>query len=249
MLIKTQNRSVRRSFRSFLIAPRQSGDEVRLFLWARPARQNGQIGGFDCGAIIRSKSRDSTRRCEEIALNFFAHYIAIHEHESLGDRTTARIKFIFAGVAVAADEIVPAGVRDHTDKPVRLGAEGRERRTLKESAGHLFWPQTGHREDSPCFLLSFRRRIGDGAIETEHLRRGDDSNQTVEVIAVCGEIVGKQSQSGMKFTSSAEVVDGLCKWPPQDERPDAVDRRSGKVGVARVDNPGGEPFAGASRVR
>ena len=96
---------------------------------------------------------------------------------------------------------------------MRLRTEGRERGTLKERPGHLFGPQAGHREDGPGFLLRFGGRVGHRAIESKDLGGGDGANETVEVIAVCGEIVGEAAQSRMELAGGAEVVDGLGQRP------------------------------------
>ena len=79
---------------------------------SRPAGEDSQKGGFDGLAVVGSEIGDSTRGGEEVALDLVAHDIAVHEHEALGDRAAARVEFVFAGVAVAADEIVAAGISD-----------------------------------------------------------------------------------------------------------------------------------------
>ena len=159
MLIKAQKRSRQPVFSLVLGVARQPGHEVRLLLRAGPAGEDGQVGGFDGLAVVGSEIGDSTRGGEEVALDFVTNDIAVHEHEALGNRAAACVEFVFAGVAVAADEIVAARVGDQADEPVRLGTEGRERRTLKECPGHLFGPQAGHREDGPGVFLCFSRGV------------------------------------------------------------------------------------------
>ncbi len=105
------------------------------------------------------------------------------------------VEFVFAGVAVAPDEIVAAGVGGQTDEPVRLRPEGRERGSLEQSAGHLLGPQSRHRKDGPGILLRFRRAVAHGAIKAEYLCGGDGAYQAVEVISVRGEIVGEAAQT------------------------------------------------------
>ena len=93
-----------------------------------------------------------------------------------------RVELVFAGVAIAADEIVAARVGRQADEPVRLRAQGRERGTLEQCPGDLFGPQPRHREDGPGLFLCVRRAVGDGAVEAEDLGGGDGANEAVKVV-------------------------------------------------------------------
>ena len=163
VLIKAQNKSVRRVFPLvFLVVP--ASRAMKCDSSSGVGRRVRTTRKAVSTALRSSGARSAIRPgvVEEVALDLVAHDVAVHEHEALGDRAAAGVEFVFARVAIAADEIVAAGVRGQTDEPVRLGTKGRERRTLEERPGHLFGSQAGHREDGPGFFL----RIGSGCRPT-----------------------------------------------------------------------------------
>ena len=90
------------------------------------------------------------------------------------------------------------------------------------------------------------RRLGRRAVDAEHLGRGDRADQPVQVVAVGREIVGQRDQGRVELAGGGQVVDRLGQRAAQQQRPDAVDRRAGEVGVPRVDDPGGKLLARAA---
>ena len=81
---------------------------------------------------------------------------------------------------------------------------------------------------SCCSLASSAARV-----ETERLGGGDHADQTMQVIAVGGEVVGERDEGRVDLGGGGQVVDRLDQRAAEQEGPDAVDRRAGEVRVSR----------------
>ena len=147
----------------------------------------------------------------------------------------AGVELVLAGVAVAADEVVAAGVDGEPDEPGRLRAEGGQRRRLEDGPGHLLGPQAGHREGRP--VLVARARPVPGSASSALSRRkslggGDDRGSAGGGRSRAPEVVGQQLEGRGQLAGGGQVVHRLDQRPAEEQGPDAVDRRPGEVRVA-----------------
>ena len=194
---------------------------------------------FDGHAVVAGEIGDLAGGGEHPVLDLIADDLAVHEQQALGDGAAAGVEFILAAVAVAADEIVAAGVCREPDEPVRLRADRRDRGGLEERTGDLLGPQPASSERRPRRLPALRRShaVVD-AVEPERPARGDDANEPVHVVIVRGKVGGKQVERGMQLTGGRQVVDRLGERAAQEQGPDAIHRGTRKIGVPRVGDPG-----------
>ena len=95
---------------------------------------------------------------------------------------------------------------------------------------------------SSCFALTPSRP----RCRAERLGGGDDADQPAQIVAVRGEIVGQQHQRRVAAPRLRQVVHRLDQRPAEQQRPDAVDRGAGEVGVSRVGDPARQPLARAA---
>ena len=65
---------------------------------------------------------------------------------------------------------------------------------MQHAAGHLFGPQAGQREPGPCFFGQLGVVAAGGTVEPEDLRAGDEANESAQVEAMSGKILGEDVQ-------------------------------------------------------
>ena len=120
---RAQKRSVNRSLRSLargLGEPRKRNATDSSGVGRRVRTARNAVSTAVRSSAARPAIWPAAR--EEAVLDLVANDLAVHEQEPLRDRAAAGVELILAAVAVAADEIVAAGVRREPDEPVRLRA-------------------------------------------------------------------------------------------------------------------------------
>ena len=161
------------------------------------------------------------------------------------------VELVLAGVAVAADEVVAAGVGDQPDEPVRLRTEGRDSEAAWKTA-----PATcsGRRRvrgktAQAASCPASDRRLSARAVEAEDLGGGDDADQPVQVVTVARSRRPAAIRPGGSSPAAGRSSTGSASGRPKSRAQTRLTVARAKLGLRGSVTQAGELLARAARPR